>query len=77
MERIEVDSSMIASVGYDAQKKTLEVEFNSGKVYQYEDVPEEEYAGLMESDSKGRYMLGCVIDFYSYHEVRRRSRSRN
>ena len=54
MERIEVDSSMIASVGYDAEKNNLEVEFNSGKSYQYEDVPEEEYAGLMESGSKGR-----------------------
>ena len=38
MERIEADSSMIASVGYDAEKKNLEVEFNSSKVYQYEDI---------------------------------------
>ena len=45
---------MIASVGVDAEKESLEVEFNNVKVYQYEDAPEEEYAGLMESGSEGR-----------------------
>lgn len=39
MKREPSESSNIASVGYDRDTKTLEVEFRSGKVYRYADVP--------------------------------------
>lgn len=55
MTREYVSSSNIASVGYDAMSEILEVEFNNGTVYQYCNVPERLYNGLMEADSKGRY----------------------
>jgi len=32
MQRLQVDSSMISSVGYDPETQTLELEFNSGAV---------------------------------------------
>ena len=34
----------------------LEVEFHSGAVYQYYDVPESLFEGLMSADSHGRYL---------------------
>jgi len=74
MKREPVDSSMIDSVGYDKDTKELEVGFNSGKVYVYQGVPIEEYEGLLAAGSKGQYMLGNIIDMYSYSQVRRRSR---
>ena len=74
MKREPVDSSMIASVGYDPDTEELEVEFNSGKVYLYRNVPKEEYEGLMAAGSKGQYMLGCIIDMYPTSQLRRRSR---
>ena len=46
MDRTPVSSSNLASVGYDPSTKTLEIEFNDGAVYQYDDVPESEYTGL-------------------------------
>lgn len=44
MERERVDSSMIASVGYDEGTGTVEIEFRSnGQIWQYYDVPETTY----------------------------------
>jgi hypothetical protein len=61
-----VESSMLAAVGYDTDLKTLVVLFNSGKAYQYTDVPPEIFQGLLEANSKGRYMLDHVIDHYPH-----------
>lgn len=65
-----VDSSMLASVGYDAELQALVVLFNSGKAYQYHGVPPEVYEGLNQAGSKGRYMLDHVIDHYPYKVFR-------
>jgi hypothetical protein len=61
-----VESSMLAAVGYDSNLKALVVLFNSGKAYQYLQVPPEIFQGLTEARSKGRYMLDHVIDHYPY-----------
>ena len=53
MERDEVASSSIRSIGYDMQEKTMEVEFSRGQLYQYFDVPEDVYNSLMVSVSIG------------------------
>lgn len=60
MERTYVTSSNIASIGYDAEQMVLEVEFNYGAVYQYFDVPESVYEGLMAADSHGKYFDAYV-----------------
>jgi hypothetical protein len=43
MERQLVQSSNVYSVGYDAEKRRLEVEFVNGGVYEYLDVPPEKH----------------------------------
>jgi len=55
MRRRPIDSSAIASLGYDPGRETLEVEFRSGNVYRYFDVPEEVYEDFLRARSKGRY----------------------
>ena len=55
MNRATVESSNLASVGYDEITKTLEIEFRSGGIYQYITVPESVYFGLMNADSHGEY----------------------
>ncbi len=55
MERHSVSSSNLASVGYDPQSQTLEIEFNDGSVYQYYSVPNSIYTGLMNASSHGQY----------------------
>jgi hypothetical protein len=60
---------MIHAVGYDPEKRLLEVVFNTGRVYCYEGVPPEEYEGLMAAQSKGQYMLAHIIDVYPYYRL--------
>ena len=55
MERKPVMSSNLRSVGYDEEKKVLEIEINSGHVYQYSNVESSRYEGLMTAQSHGTY----------------------
>ncbi len=55
MERIAVESSTIASVGYEAETTTLEVAFHRSGVYQYYGVPAEVFEGLLHASSKGSF----------------------
>ncbi len=55
MDRVPVVSTTMTSVGYDAETRTLEIEFTGGALYQYFDVPEEIYQELMAAESKGTY----------------------
>ena len=64
MQRIPVNSSNLASVGYDQTSKVLEIEFHRGGIYQYLDVPEIEYRGLMQADSHGTYFRVNIRDRY-------------
>jgi hypothetical protein len=55
MDRDYVSSSNLRSVGYDPEDEILEIEFHSGSIYQYFNVPEYRYEGLMNASSKGSY----------------------
>ena len=56
MKRIPVNSSAIVSIGYDAAKELLEVEFvDNGGIYQYYDVVRDEYEELIRASSIGAY----------------------
>ena len=74
MERRPVSSSNLKSVGYDAATRVLEIEIQHGGVYQYLDVPQSEYDGLMQASSHGRYFIGNIMDFYPTIRLRRRRR---
>jgi hypothetical protein len=50
-----VDSSMTNALGYDAENQILQVEFNSGAVYQYTGVKPEVWEDLHDTDSIGQY----------------------
>lgn len=69
MERKAVSSSNIASIGYDVNSQTLEVEFLSGGVYQYFDVPEQVYTDLMNASSHGQYLAQNIKGHYRYSKV--------
>ncbi|MBE0539024.1 MAG: KTSC domain-containing protein [Ignavibacterium sp.] len=55
MEREHVSSSNLKSIGYDPDTQTLEIEFLNGGLYQYINVPERIYNGLMAASSHGSY----------------------
>ena len=66
MRRKPVSSSMIASVGYAARKRILEIEFVSGRVYQYLDVERETYEALLKAPSLGTFFNEYVKDEYAF-----------
>jgi hypothetical protein len=69
MDRLLVNSSNLVSVGYDAAAKVLEVEFQSGLVYQYFDVEESTYQDLMTSESKGQFFHDNILKEYDFAEA--------
>ncbi len=73
MERQKVESSMLREVGYDPETRTLEVEFTSGGVYEYYDVPPEVYDGLLRAESYGQYFQANIRDTYPYRRLRKAS----
>lgn len=71
MHRKAVKSSNIKSIGYDKETSTLEIAFNTGKVYQYNNVPESVYTALMSAESKGKYFNAHIRNnpTYPYRQV--------
>lgn len=70
MNRMPVNSSNIASVGYDSSSNILEIEFNSGSIYQYFNIPESEYQNLMNASSHGKYFAAKIKNNYKYRQIR-------
>lgn len=69
MERSVVASTNIRSMGYDKETQTLEVEFQSGSVYQYYGVPEHLAAELEHAGSKGQFFQTYIRNQYPYSRV--------
>jgi len=69
MERISVRSSNIKSIGYDEYIKTLEIEFNSGDIYQYFNVPLIKYRSLMSASSDGSYFYHNIRNKYKWSKI--------
>ncbi len=69
MDRISVSSSNIAAVGYDESTETLEVEFNSGLVYEYDAVPKTIYESMIIANSVGIFFNENVKGRFDYIQV--------
>ena len=69
MNRHQVASSNIRSIGYHSPTQTLEVEFQSGSVYQYYGVPEFIHQKIMEASSKGQFLNLYIKNGYPYSRV--------
>ena len=70
MERISVSSSNIRSIGYDKLANTLEVEFISGDIYQYFNVPEYLYQQFLSTSSHGEFLNSHIRYNYRYQKIR-------
>ena len=68
MDMIPVSSSDLESVGYDTETKTLRIQFHNG-LYEYYNVPESIYHGLINASSKGKYHASFIKDCYSYQQL--------
>jgi hypothetical protein len=69
VKRDPVSSSNIVSVGYDAPSETLEVEFTSGSVYQYYNVPQSIYDAFFKAPSAGQFFAYQIKNAFPYSRV--------
>lgn len=69
MRRDPVTSSNIAEVGYDPNNRILELQFKTGAVYQYFDVPQSVYEELMRASSVGGYVNSNLKGHYRYARI--------
>lgn len=69
MTREHVHSTTIRSLGYSAPSRTLEIEFVSGAVYRYADVPHDTYAALKTSQSKGQHFNDRIRNHFRHTRV--------
>lgn len=52
---VTLDSSSLACVAYDVERKILQIEFRDRSVYQYIEVPEKIHHEILRVGSKGAY----------------------
>ena len=72
MENVEeqrVSSSTVTSIGYDVRTRTLEIEFASGRVYQYYEVPDQMHAEIMQASSRGQFFNSYIRNAYAFSRV--------
>ncbi len=69
MDRQPVQSSSLASVGYDSDTSILEVEFRNGTTYQYHGVPQETWDWFISSTSMGQFFVARIRDAYPFARV--------
>jgi len=69
MDRKNIESSMIRSIGYDSSNSTLEIEFNSGAVWQYFDFPESLWYEFKGAESQGKFFHREIKNQYSESQV--------
>jgi hypothetical protein len=64
-----LQSSVMSRVRYDEETKVLEIEFNSGRVYQYLKVPLFRFQELKSASSAGSYFNSSIKPFYKHIKV--------
>jgi len=69
VRRRPVNSKSVRSVGYDLSSRTLELQYVNGSVYQYLDVPQPTYAGLLAAASIGNYVNTKIKPYYEFREI--------
>ena len=70
MKRIPVTSDCIAAIGYDRGAHVLKIEFTSGALYHYFEVPASVYRRLLNAASHGTCFNDEIKGVYGYEEIK-------
>jgi len=76
VNREKVESSNIASIGYDTSTRTLEVEFKNGNVFQYEAVEPEHHIRLLNAGKPGWDKKAPSVGKYFHRYIRPKYKAR-
>jgi hypothetical protein len=69
VKRTVVESSTIASFGYNHADRIMEIEFRNGTVYRYFDVKPQDHIGFLTAPSKGAFFQTRIHRVYRYECV--------
>ena len=61
-----VDSSCINAIAYLESSSTLQIKFNRGDIYEYDNVPQRIFLSLLDADSHGEFFNQHIKDIYPY-----------
>ena len=64
-----VESSTLATIAYDGTGELLQLEFNSGALYQYFRVSATVYEALLRAPSKGSYFNQAIRGKFPYRRI--------
>ncbi len=71
MRRTPLNSTSLAWSQYHPRRRWLDIEFRTGKLYRYFNVPARSYRELLAADSKGRYFNSNIRNSFSYQDLSR------
>lgn len=69
METINVESSHMATMGYEPNTQMLTIGFKNNTVYEYYKVPPNVWDELKAAESKGKYLAKYVKGVFEYKKV--------
>jgi hypothetical protein len=69
MNRKDVESTMIRTIGFDPDTSTLEVVFNNDEVWHYFDFPESLWYEFETADSHGKFFNRMIKKHYAESRV--------
>ena len=75
MNMITVDSTTLRTVGYDAERQLLHIEFQNRSRYQYFNVPATVYEELLRAPSKGAFFNRTVRPRFDFALIKASSLS--
>ena len=70
MRRDPVSSKSIASIGYNADAETLDVEFVTRRVYRYRGVEADVFEDFRAAQSKGTFFNAHIKDAYPFMRLK-------
>jgi hypothetical protein len=69
MDWLTLDSKMLASVAYDAEKQILYLRFRTSDVYRYFDFSGKDYQHFLNAESRGKYFLTHIRDQFRHERM--------
>jgi hypothetical protein len=74
---VAINSSSVRGIGYDEDRHALYVRFIDGETYEYFNVPVDDFSGLLQAKSIGRFVNKHIKPYYDYRSSKRHCDARS
>ena len=77
MKWILLESSVLRAARYMEEQELLDLEFRTGAIYRYFEVPLHQYRALLSADSHGLYFNHYIVGRFQEEKLRPPTRTRS